>query len=120
LRFRLHDRKLPGRPDLVLPKYRAVILVNGCFWHGHDCHLFKWPRTREEFWKAKIYANVARDKKNSTALQAAGWRVGVIWECALKGRLRLPTGDVLSRLTQWLASSCELLEIYGNTTKEST
>lgn len=110
-RFRLHDRKLPGRPDLVLPKHHAVLFVHGCFWHGHGCHLFKWPGTREEFWREKIGANVTRDKANTEALQNAGWRVGVVWECALKGRQRWPAGDVLDALSDWLNTSCGGLEL---------
>lgn len=101
-RFRLHDRKLPGRPDLIFPKYRAVLFVHGCFWHGHDCHFFKWPRTREEFWRGKIGTNVARDKASVAALHEAGWLVGVVWECALKGRQRRPSEDVLNAVSDWL------------------
>ena len=67
-RFRLHDRKLPGRPDLIFPRHRAVLFVHGCFWHGHGCHLFKWPSTREDFWRQKIGANVARDETSKEAL----------------------------------------------------
>lgn len=101
-RFRLHDRKLPGRPDLILPKHSAVIFVNGCFWHGHDCALFNWPKTREEFWRAKIGSNVARDRISAEALNRAGWRVGVVWECALKGRQRRPVADILDAVSRWL------------------
>ena len=81
-RYRLHERRLPGRPDLILPKYHAVIFVNGCFWHGHECALFKWPKTREEFWREKIGSNIARDKASSEALNGAGWRIAVVWERA--------------------------------------
>ncbi len=101
-RYRLHNRKLPGRPDLVLPRYRAVIFVNGCFWHGHDCPLFKWPKTREEFWRDKISGNVERDQKNQAELKASGWRVGIVWECALKGKRRLQPAHVLDHLSEWL------------------
>ncbi|WP_170408925.1 very short patch repair endonuclease [Ruegeria arenilitoris] len=101
-RFRLHNRKLPGRPDLVLPRYQAVILINGCFWHGHECPLFKWPKTREEFWRNKIGGNVERDKRNQAALKVSGWRVGIVWECALKGKRRLQPAYVLDRLREWL------------------
>lgn len=117
-RFRLHDRKLPGRPDLTLPKYQAVIFINGCFWHGHDCHLFKWPKTREEFWRAKIEGNVTRDADNRKVLQNAKWRVGLIWECALKGRRRLPPGEGLARLAVWLKSERAFLEVRGDTRTE--
>lgn len=85
-RFLLHDRRLPGRPDLVLPKYRTVIFVHGCFWHGHGCHLFKWPKTRGLFWRAKIEANQSRDARALALLQDAGWRPLVVWECELKSQ----------------------------------
>ncbi|WP_257254063.1 very short patch repair endonuclease, partial [Endozoicomonas sp. SESOKO3] len=84
-RFRLNVKTLPAKPDIVFPKYRAVILVNGCFWHGHDCPVFRWPKTRTEFWKEKITGNQQRDKRNLMNLQAAGWRVLTLWECALGG-----------------------------------
>lgn len=102
-RFRLHDRRLPGSPDMVFARRSAVIFVHGCFWHGHGCHLFRLPRTREEFWRAKIEGNVARDAVAETALVAAGWRVLTIWECALKGRERLPVELLLDKVAAWLA-----------------
>tara|TARA_R110002033_G_scaffold96217_1_gene145150 strand:- start:3325 stop:3741 length:417 start_codon:yes stop_codon:yes gene_type:complete len=112
-RFRLHDRKLPGRPDLVLPKYRTVILVNGCFWHGHRCALFKWPKTREAFWREKIGGNAERDRKNLATLKSGRWRIAIIWECALKGRQRRDAGDVIDALAIWLSSDEAELEIRG-------
>ena len=77
-RYRLHDRKLPGRPDLTLSKYNAVIFVNGCFWHGHDCPMFRWPATRQEFWRDKITGNMERDTRNIAALLSSGWRVALV------------------------------------------
>lgn len=115
-RYRLHNRKLPGRPDLVLPKYNAVIFVNGCFWHGHDCHLFKWPGTREEFWREKISANVERDRASMHALHEEGWRVGVVWECALKGRGRLPLTDLIDSIASWLSSDRKEISFRGQDT----
>jgi len=103
-RFRLHDRRLPGSPDLVFPGRRAVIFVHGCFWHGHDCHLFRLPATRQEFWRAKIEGNAARDAATEDALVSAGWRVLTIWECALKGRKRLPVETLLDRVSAWLVA----------------
>lgn len=103
-RFRLHDRRLPGSPDLVFSGRRAVIFIHGCFWHGHDCHLFRLPDTRPEFWKAKIKGNRTRDKTAEAALLTDGWRVLTIWECALKGRKRLPVDEVLDRASDWLAN----------------
>ena len=112
-RYRLHDRKLPGRPDLVLPKYHAVIFINGCFWHGHDCALFKWPGTRQEFWKEKIGANVARDEQNYAAIDESGWRQAIIWECALKGPGRIEPDQVMNRIAAWLSSDKRNLTIRG-------
>ncbi len=83
-RYRLHDKKLPGSPDLVFPKYKAVIFVHGCFWHRHGCKQTTTPATRKDFWKAKFKTNTKRDKKNIQELQNAGWRVMVVWECELK------------------------------------
>lgn len=101
-RFRLHYGQLPGKPDLVFPKYSAVVLINGCFWHGHDCHLFKWPSTREEFWHQKITSNQVRDARNSAEYKKRGWKSMVIWECALKGRTRLDPDDVVEIVASWL------------------
>lgn len=82
LRFRLHDRTLPGRPDIVLPRHRAVVLVHGCFWHHHaGCRFAYMPKSREAFWRHKLSANVLRDQQNEDALRQAGWRVFVVWEC---------------------------------------
>lgn len=103
-RFRLHDRRLPGRPDLVFPARRAAILVHGCFWHGHDCPAFRWPSSRADFWRAKIEGNRARDAADLGRLEADGWRVLTVWECALRGRGRLPVAEVLDRASDWLAS----------------
>ena len=84
-RYRLHDPKLPGKPDIVLPKYKAVIFVNGCFWHGHKgCSYFVLPKTRTEWWLQKIKGTMARDKAAEVALNVLGWKVIVIWECQLK------------------------------------
>ena len=80
-RFRLHVRDMPGKPDIVLPRYRAVVFVHGCFWHGHNCPLFKLPGTRPDFWSEKIERNQNNDNRAKAALLADGWRVGVIWEC---------------------------------------
>ncbi len=112
-RFRLHDKRLPGRPDLVLPKYRAAVFANGCFWHGHGCDLFRWPATRAEFWQAKIGGNRARDAANLAALGAAGWRVAVVWECAIKGRHRRPVEEVIDSLDRWLHSDALFLDLAG-------
>ncbi len=84
-RFRLHRRDLPGRPDIVLPRYRTVVFVHGCFWHRHpDCRYAYTPRSRVSFWTAKFAENVARDRRNQEALIEAGWRVLIVWECELR------------------------------------
>ena len=79
-----------------------MILVQGCFWHGHDCHLFRWPSSRPEFWREKIAGNIARDARSREQLGRLGWRVAEVWECQLKGRERQPAGAVLERLAQFL------------------
>lgn len=113
-RYRLHDRRLPGRPDLVFPKFRAVILVNGCFWHGHDCHLFRIPRSRRNFWEQKIDGSRQRDARNLRLLGEAGWRVMIVWECALKGRTKLPSEEVLPGIAEWLSGDTDAVEIKGH------
>lgn len=103
-RFRLHDRSLPGRPDMVFPRHRAVLFAHGCFWHGHDCHLFRLPSTRPDFWRSKIEANRKRDEAAEQALATLGWRRGEVWECAMKGRTALAPADVIRRCASWLQS----------------
>lgn len=112
-RFRLHDRKLPGKPDIVLPRYRAVILIHGCFWHGHDCHLFKWPSSNESFWKEKISRNKEVDARSRQELTLAGWRILTVWECALKGKHRRPLEEIADEIRTWLGSSSPDVEING-------
>ncbi|MEP5072641.1 MAG: very short patch repair endonuclease, partial [Crocinitomicaceae bacterium] len=85
-RYKLHDRALPGKPDLKFTKYNAVVFVHGCFWHKHDCHLFKMPLTRSAFWEKKFESNTSNDKKNMEILAKMGWRIAIIWECALRGK----------------------------------
>lgn len=101
-RFRLHDSRMPGHPDLVLPKYRTAIFINGCFWHGHSCHLFRKPSTNAEFWEIKIQRNRENDAKNVDLLAAAGWRVVTVWECALRGKSEDAVCEVLDSLAMWL------------------
>lgn len=83
-RYRKNDKRYPGRPDIVLPKYKTVIFVNGCFWHKHDCGRFVWPSSNEDYWRAKIQRNIERDKDNASKLRNSGWNVIVVWECELK------------------------------------
>jgi DNA mismatch endonuclease (patch repair protein) len=112
-RYRIHDARLPGKPDLVFPKYRAAVFVHGCFWHGHDCHLFRLPTTRPEFWEAKIRGNVERDHRAVEGLRESGWRVGTVWECALKGRTRRPPGEITGLLAKWLRSDAATFAAEG-------
>lgn len=109
-RYRLHDRKLAGRPDLALPRYRAVVFVHGCFWHGHDCRYFRLPTTRTEFWESKISRNQSNDSRNRASLLEAGWRVAVVWECALRGATH-NMDDVAETLAAWLRGEETMLEI---------
>ena len=95
-RYRKNDKRLPGKPDIVLPKYKTVIFVNGCFWHKHEgCKYFVWPKSNSEFWKEKIESNIVRDKKQYEELKNAGWHVIIVWECELKKKQRM---DTLERL----------------------
>ncbi len=112
-RYRLHDAKLPGKPDMVFPKHRAAVFVHGCFWHGHNCHLFRLPASRSQFWQQKIQCNVERDHKTTGTLHHYGWRVGIVWECALKGKERLPAGEVVGALAEWLRGEAPDFEILG-------
>ena len=98
---------------MVLPKWGAVIFTNGCFWHGHDCDLFRWPRTRADFWRSKIEGNRQRDARDRCALAAEGWRVLTIWECSIKGIGKLGADIVLPQAADWLGSSASAGEIRG-------
>lgn len=110
-RFRIHDSMLPGKPDIVLPKHRAVIFVNGCFWHGHDCRLFKMPATKREFWQNKIEKNRNNDKRSLKILISAGWRVATVWECSMKGPFRLQETTLVEKLVTWISGKDGRLEI---------
>ena len=91
-RYRKNDARLPGKPDIVLPKYKTVIFVNGCFWHAHEgCMYFVWPKNNADFWKKKIESNVERDIKNYQLLEKDGWKILLVWECELKPNCREKT-----------------------------
>ena len=99
-RYRKNDKRLPGKPDIVLPKYKTAIFINGCFWHKHEgCRYFVWPKSNPEFWREKIEGTVERDKKKTAELVAAGWRVLIIWECELKPAVK---DDTLEQLCEQL------------------
>lgn len=118
-RFRLHRRDLPGRPDIVLTRYRTAIFVHGCFWHGHGCSIFKMPATRPDFWSAKIEANRRRDDDAVTGLRGAGWRSLWIWECALKGRGRLPEDVLADRIAGFILGDA-LFDAIGETRADAS
>ena len=111
LTFRVQDAALPGRPDFVLDEYRAVIFTHGCFWHHHDCYLFKVPATRTEFWLEKIGKNVQRDARDCEKLQALGWRVLIVWECALRGRKKLDDEALSERVIEWICGGGDTAQI---------
>ena len=114
-RYRLHRRDLPGKPDLTLAKWNALIEVHGCFFHAHDCHLVrKPPAANAEFWEKKLGGNAERDRKNSEAAEALGWRRLIIWQCAITGRTRLDPNDLRSRISEWLRGSDITGEIRGS------
>ena len=112
-RYRVHQTRLPGKPDIVLPCFRAVVLVHGCFWHGHDCPLFRLPGTRTDFWRDKIARNQARDQGVAIALRDAGWRRTTVWECSLRGPQRLDFDILIDRVSDWLRSGRSDLELRG-------
>ncbi len=113
IRYRLHAKGLPGRPDLVLRKYRAVIFVHGCFWHGHDCPMFRLPGSRTDYWKAKIDRNRERDREVMAVLAERGWRRLTVWECSLRGKQKRPIEEVIQLTADWLRGSVEDFEIRG-------
>ena len=112
-RYRIHSKLLPGKPDIVLSKYKAVIFVHGCFWHGHNCHLYRLPKSNTEFWAKKIARNKEIDSTSQAQLLINGWRVGVIWECAVKGKSRLNIENIIDTTEEWLNSSTLRLSIKG-------
>ncbi|WP_238123368.1 MULTISPECIES: very short patch repair endonuclease [unclassified Xanthobacter] len=110
-RFRLHRRDLPGRPDIILPRYRTAIFVHGCFWHGHGCSLFRMPATRTDFWSSKIAGNRYRDEAAVTGLRAAGWRSLWVWECALRGKHRLTPMELSERMAAFIQGDAGFEEV---------
>ena len=113
LRYRLHVRKLPGTPDLVLRKHGAVIFVHGCFFHGHQCPAFKWPKNNAVFWRGKIQGNRKRDRTATAELLNKEWRVLTVWECALCGPGRRELPAVVQSVRRWLQSGASERTITG-------
>ena len=107
-RFRVNDRKLKGKPDIVLQRFSALVFVNGCFWHGHHCRYFKLPKTRPEFWSAKIESNRKHDTETIEILHSEGWRICIIWECAIRDGNE---AELFSRLASWLKGTRKSMEI---------
>ncbi|MHA7281979.1 very short patch repair endonuclease [Arthrobacter sp. TMS2-4] len=101
LRYRINVRDLPGRPDIVLPRHYAVVFFNGCFWHQHDCPLFRWPKNREDFWREKLGKNRKRDRRVIAELTGRGWRIGIVWECGLKAAGKNPV-LLLDAVAAWV------------------
>ena len=114
LRYRLCDRQLPGSPDLVFPRFGAVIFVHGCYWHSHGCYKSTVPKSRREFWVDKFSANRQRDEHNIALLRESGWRVMIVWECALVGKHALPLNEIKELVRAWLAETAEHGEISGS------
>ena len=99
-RYRIHPKHIRGKPDIVLRKYGAIILVNGCFWHGHNCHIFKMPK--QESWQAKIKRNRERDRENLAYYEEEGWKVLQVWECAIQGKNILPRTELIGVISSWI------------------
>lgn len=111
-RYLLHSSNLPGKPDMVFPKYRAVIFVHGCFWHVHGCKYFKLPASRTEFWREKLLKNRRRDELALETIQALGWRVLVVWECSTRGGRTVDAGNALAEtVAHWITGEAPSAEI---------
>lgn len=111
-RYLLHSSSLPGKPDMVFPKYGAVIFVHGCFWHAHDCKYFKLPRSRTEFWREKFKKNKQRDEAALATISALGWRVLLIWECATREIRAGKSSEIfIDVIEQWITSGTSNAEI---------
>lgn len=113
-RYRLHQKSLPGKPDIVLAKYKTVIFIHGCFWHRHQCHLGTLPKTNTDFWAKKFNLNTNRDLITTQSLLSLGWKVIVIWECAIKGKAKLSSEILKLRISSSIRERTEkLIKISG-------
>jgi DNA mismatch endonuclease (patch repair protein) len=119
-RYRVHVATLPGRPDLVFPKYKAVVFIHGCFWHGHDCHLFRMPGTRTDFWRDKIRSNRERDQRTIAALREIHWRVLELWECSWRGKTRQTPHTLIDQVADWVKQGSGIKSIEGHLDQEIT
>ena len=116
-RYRVNDRRLPGSPDIVLPKYRTAVFVHGCFWHGHrDCRFYTVPKTNTDFWTSKVARNQARDQEVWRQLEAKGWSVIIVWECQLK---KTALEDTIRRVTAEILRNGEILRCSQDSRRKS-
>ncbi|MDP2102098.1 MAG: DNA mismatch endonuclease Vsr [Methylotenera sp.] len=114
-RYRLNQKNLPGKPDIVLAKHKTVVFIHGCFWHKHQCHLGSTPKTNTDFWIKKFNSNVDRDQRNVQSLLELGWNIVIIWECAIKGKFKLPENSLRSILLSSIRDSTNrLINICGS------
>ena len=113
-RYRLHVKNLPGKPDLVFHKFNAILFINGCFWHGHDCRLFRIPGTNQNYWTKKFDANRIRDGRNKRLLLDLNWRVLTVWECSMRGRDKLEPDRLISTIEDWMNGNSRLSEVRGS------
>jgi DNA mismatch endonuclease, patch repair protein len=111
LRYKLHDRRLAGSPDLVFPRFRAVVFVHGCYWHSHGCYRSTVPKTRRYYWQGKFASNRKRDARKRAELLAKDWRVLTVWECALLGKTAQPIDRLATLIKRWLCSKSRAQEI---------
>ena len=117
LRYRLHDKNLSGSPDIVFPRFNAVIFIHGCYWHSHGCYRSTVPKTRRDFWTAKFAVNRKRDARNVSLLTDLGWRVLTVWECALVGKNAEPAEDIADAACVWLNGADLKGKISGNSSR---
>jgi DNA mismatch endonuclease, patch repair protein len=116
-RYRLHDRRLPGSPDLVFPRFGAVIFVHGCYWHSHGCYKSTVPKSHRTFWIEKFTANRQRDERSIRLLLERGWRVMIVWECALLGKTAVPVQELAKRTRAWLNGQKARGQVSGNASR---
>ena len=110
-RYRIHDKSLSGKPDIVFRRFNAVVFVHGCFWHGHNCPLFRMPSSNEQYWKVKINSKRRRDTKVNSQILEKGWRILTVWECSLKGNAKMNLDSLISAIEDWLCCESNFLEI---------